>query len=594
MKKIYAIGILSLLTITGGANTISWHTGSINAQLDTITGLMTLVGAGRMPDYNVPEDWPWNGYRHKIRSIAIGNGVESVGNYSFYLTNIRELQIPASVVSIGTSAFQECSLLSIVSIGGAAAIGDNAFMLCQNLVSVTTAAGLQSIGAYAFNQCVRLPYFVIKEGPAAISEGAFMNCIELRQVVIPSSVATIDSIAFAGCDSLRVIYNYRQTPQALGGNAFRDINRSRVSLFLVTSSTFVYGLFQEAANGWAGFNTHMYNNADRIVLAPRDTIIAKDSIVPIRRSISPNSASQRLIWKSSDNAIARVDTSGVLTAAGVGSAVIWAQTIDGSDLIDSIIVRIVIFPVSISLNKYSTTIVSGAADTLHAYVLPQNATYRSVLWTSSDTRTAVVDALGRISARAAGQAVITAQIENDSHAAQCSVRVILPAIPIERIVLNKHTMELGAGEAQTLTATIFPSNADNKDIRWSSDNERVAAVDITTGRVVGQSAGSAVIAATAYYGAVTDTCSVVVRAGGATAVTAAAAAVLQVYPNPAAEYLCIVNGDTHDEIEVYNYAGMLVASYDAAEQETCINIGHLSAGIYIVKAGGRMTKAVKK
>jgi uncharacterized protein YjdB len=105
----------------------------------------------------------------------------------------------------------------------------------------------------------------------------------------------------------------------------------------------------------------------------------------------------------------------------------------------------------------------------------------------------------------AGTAQITVKSNNGKYAV-CSVTVILPNI--SSVSLSSEEMHLISGEAKTLTATIYPDNAGNKSITWSSSNTNVASVD-NYGNVKGVATGNAVITATSINGK-SASCSVTV------------------------------------------------------------------------------------
>ena len=66
------------------------------------------------------------------------------------------------------------------------------------------------------------------------------------------------------------------------------------------------------------------------------------------------------------------------------------------------------------------------------------------------------------------------------------------------------------GDTETLTATILPDNADNKNVKWSSSDENVATV--TNGVVTAKAAGTATITVTTEDGGYTASCTVTVTA----------------------------------------------------------------------------------
>lgn len=71
-------------------------------------------------------------------------------------------------------------------------------------------------------------------------------------------------------------------------------------------------------------------------------------------------------------------------------------------------------------------------------------------------------------------------------------------------------MTLTVGNSKSLTATVEPDNATNKQVTWASDKEEIAAVD-QSGKVTGESAGSAKITVTTGDGNKTAQCTVTVN-----------------------------------------------------------------------------------
>jgi hypothetical protein len=88
--------------------------------------------------------------------------------------------------------------------------------------------------------------------------------------------------------------------------------------------------------------------------------------------------------------------------------------------------------------------------------------------------------------------------------------------------------------------------------------------------------------------------------GGTTAVVAPVTALLKVYPNPIQNGELIIDDpqlETDGKAEIYNVNGTLVETRRAASLQggtITINIGHLPAGIYIVKVGNKVAKVVKQ
>jgi uncharacterized protein YjdB len=82
------------------------------------------------------------------------------------------------------------------------------------------------------------------------------------------------------------------------------------------------------------------------------------------------------------------------------------------------------------------------------------------------------------------------------------------AVAVEFVTLNSSEIELIEGERYTLTAKVSPSNADNKQVLWTSSNSSIATV--VDGIVTALKAGTTTIIATTDDGAKTATCKVTV------------------------------------------------------------------------------------
>ena len=226
-------------------------------------------------------------------------------------------------------------------------------------------------------------------------------------------------------------------------------------------------------------------------------------------TVGPNSPTpdfRTVTWSSSDTSVATVSTSGVVTGVAPGSAVITVTTDEGG-LTDTCQVTVAVKPVtSVSLNKSATTINSGSSETLIATVYPTNATNKAVTWSSSNTSVATVSDSGVVTGVAAGNATITVRTADGGFTATCQVTV---TESVTGVSLNKSSTTINKGSSETLTATVAPSNATNKNVTWSSSNTSVATVN-GSGTVTGVAGGSATITVRTADGGFTATCQVTV------------------------------------------------------------------------------------
>jgi len=254
--------------------------------------------------------------------------------------------------------------------------------------------------------------------------------------------------------------------------------------------------------------TEVLLNKDAETLTEGDTITLSAEVLPYDTTYSKN-----VSWSSSNEAVATVSADGTVTAKSAGTAVITATTENGKTASCTITVEKKLIPITeVYLDKSSATLTEGDTATLTATVLPENTTYsKDVSWSSSNVAVATVDLMGKVTAKSAGTAIITATTENGM-TASCTITVNKKDtnIAITEVRLNKSTETLVVGDTTALTATVLPENTtDSKNVSWSSSNSEVAIVD-ANGTVTAKSAGTAVITAITENGK-TASCTVTVN-----------------------------------------------------------------------------------
>ena len=143
-------------------------------------------------------------------------------------------------------------------------------------------------------------------------------------------------------------------------------------------------------------------------------------------TVLPETATNKSVtWTSSNEAVATVDANGVVTAIALGEAVIAATTTDGSDLSASCQVTVIpTLAVSIEVTPNSVEAEENSEVQLSVNILPENATYKSVEWSSSNDAIASVNANGLVKIRKEGNVVITATTTDGTNlSATCSINV---------------------------------------------------------------------------------------------------------------------------------------------------------------------------
>ena len=150
-------------------------------------------------------------------------------------------------------------------------------------------------------------------------------------------------------------------------------------------------------------------------------------------------------------------------------------------------------PTAVELDQTSYDTHVGDPDvTLKATVKPSGAS-QEVIWESSNTDVATVNANGKVHPKTVGQAIITAKAKADETIkATCTVNVI--AWTVEYVEFDiAGDLNLEVGEQETVTATAYPTGHGFK-VDYYTSNENIATVTIG-GVVTGVAAGDAVITA---------------------------------------------------------------------------------------------------
>ena len=225
----------------------------------------------------------------------------------------------------------------------------------------------------------------------------------------------------------------------------------------------------------------------------------------IRYSVLPgNATNTNVTFKSLNEKVATVDANGVVTGVSEGNADIVITTEEGGfeakctvrvDGIDARgIERVGDKTVTMGLNQTRQ---------LQVKITPSDTTNKNVQWTSSNNSVATVDSNGGVTSKNSGSTIITVTTHNGLK----TEFFIEVETPVTNITLNSNEINLNPGGTFKLYATVNPSNASNKNIKWISANESIATVD-QSGNVTADVAGTTYISAVSADGKVVATCTV--------------------------------------------------------------------------------------
>lgn len=266
-----------------------------------------------------------------------------------------------------------------------------------------------------------------------------------------------------------------------------------------------------------------------------------------QEKIAEAASKLNLTWTSSDEEVATVDETGLVTAVGAGEADITVSVSD-ANISSTTHVKVVITPTGVEAPDSIELVTNGEnSKALGAKMTPEDATEVKLAYESSDENVATVDENGVVTAVADGECVITTYViadipataesaeakpvvdevaSSEAEVADSAADSEVPddaassepkdttdssfgVVPdslsaetkvtvttnVEQIVLNKTEGVLTVGNSVTVTATVTPDNATNTTVNWTSSDEKVATVD-SNGKVTAVAAGNATITAT--------------------------------------------------------------------------------------------------
>ena len=321
-----------------------------------------------------------------------------------------KVEIPEGVTCIGPAVFKDCGEITEISIpDGVRGIGDRAFQGCFGLREVVLPDSVGGIGDYAFSRCTGLTKITIPEGVTRIGISTFSSCESLQSVSLPEGVTEIDRFAFFGCGSLSEVV-IPVTVTSLGESAFVLNGGGNIRMIFprtaesrdifcdsrVFSRSDESNLDQELTSYYIG-GAGVYNYADALA--------REKPLVTVLREINPGTY-------------------------------IYIRVPAGEDPVQDV-------PVSgITLDKTELKLFTTGGVVLKATVLPENASDKTVTWTTSDPSVAVVED-GFVGAVGEGTAVITAAAGDQT--AACTVKV---SALKDEYILGPLTVRNSDGEAQ--------------------------------------------------------------------------------------------------------------------------------------------------
>ncbi len=176
-------------------------------------------------------------------------------------------------------------------------------------------------------------------------------------------------------------------------------------------------------------------------------------------------------WKTSDNNIVSIKSDGTLCANKQGQATITLSTNNTSKSFDVHVSPIEVN--SITLLSEDLKLQLGYTTKIKADILPNNASYKDLVWTAEDNSIATVDKYGEVKGVSVGETKISATSHNNLTAsANVKIYEVLP----DDITLDSEEIKLDINDTYKIQCTVLPANSNNTNLEFKSDDTNILTV----------------------------------------------------------------------------------------------------------------------
>ena len=222
----------------------------------------------------------------------------------------------------------------------------------------------------------------------------------------------------------------------------------------------------------------------------------KGEEMTLTATVYPEDASDKTVtWSVSDEKVLSVDNGKVKALAG-GTAKVIVRTTDGGKTDEcEINVVVPVEKVEIVTQPEGLSMVESSSFVFTAKVTPDDATDKTVVWTSEDPSVLAIDAsTGKADALKPGKSVVKASAGNVS--AECTVTVVKGAVDVESVKIIAYPSDdrMVVGTTFVFKAEVKPDDADDKTVVWVSSDSDVLRIN-ESGVAVAMAAGEVTVSA---------------------------------------------------------------------------------------------------
>ena len=435
-------------------------------------------------------------------------------------SNLPDFYIYPETEYIGSEAFKGCYALKKLTIGkgdGGLAlsplafknsglekvtIGRNGIQMAdiESLKEACLLEGVLIICNKMFSGCVNLEKVQIPHSVTSIEPNAFKDCRSLRNITIPNSVVSLGDGFLSGCSALQYIHSEITVPPVLQNSSFTDVDKERCRLIVPNESVETY----KKTPGWLTF--FQIISPEACINRPVTLSCTAGGKTKVgNREFNDKTDNENWNVSSIEDIIVDITpaTKETVFQLTINNRIVYEghtsikYTVEQSEEELFIDVQYTIPQIDVSevcFAEKELTLEIGDRTMLEVSVAPDNATNKSIIWSSSNEDVAMISSSGTVVAMSEGKAVITATSESNPSVC-ASIEITVIPVLAKSIGLNYTSYSLGKNETLQLEATVLPENTGNKKVVWASSNEDVVMVS-SSGKCIYMGEGTANITAT--------------------------------------------------------------------------------------------------
>ena len=237
----------------------------------------------------------------------------------------------------------------------------------------------------------------------------------------------------------------------------------------------------KAADGsgrYGTFTVTVKQQPESITLNKTDINLKTGNYVTITPTVQPSTTNDKsVLWSSSDASVAKVNSSGRVTAVSPGTAIITCESKTHPEIYAQAVVSVYQPVTKVAFTDKNPYVAVGETIHLNWTVTPDTATDTSVTFSTNKENVVRVGQDGSVTGLKRGECYVYATA-NDGSGKKATIKVQVTQ-PVEGVGIKNDEISVGVGEKATNTAVFYPDDASIKNMTWSVEDATIASVSGT-------------------------------------------------------------------------------------------------------------------